>query len=64
MRLFTLPKYGVLPESILTDLSVKAPNFYRWGQAVSKHPSVLSIYDEEKIAEGTKQRAAKLRAAA
>ncbi|XXG95163.1 hypothetical protein Hte_001423 [Hypoxylon texense] len=64
VRLFTLPKYGILPESLLTDLSVKAPNFYRWGQAVSKHPSVLSIYDEEKVAEGTKQRAAKLRAAA
>ncbi|KAI6087705.1 glutathione S-transferase domain-containing protein [Hypoxylon rubiginosum] len=63
VRLFTLPKYGVLPEHILTDLSAKAPNFYRWGEAVSKHPSVLGIYDEELMAAKTKERAAKLRAA-
>ncbi|KAI2464268.1 glutathione S-transferase domain-containing protein [Annulohypoxylon bovei var. microspora] len=63
VRLFTLPKYGILPEHILSDLSVKAPNFYRWGQAVSKHPSVVGIYDEKVMAEKTKQRLAKLRAA-
>ncbi|KAI0378837.1 glutathione S-transferase domain-containing protein [Hypomontagnella monticulosa] len=63
VRLFTLPKHGLIPESILSDLSVKAPNFYRWGQAVSKHPSVTGIYDEEAIAAGTKERLAKLRAA-
>ncbi|KAL7629805.1 hypothetical protein AAE478_001328 [Parahypoxylon ruwenzoriense] len=63
IRLFTLPKYGILPERILDDLSVKAPNFYRWGQAVSKHPSVTGIYDEENIAARTKDRLAKLRAA-
>ncbi|KAI1775801.1 glutathione S-transferase domain-containing protein [Hypoxylon cercidicola] len=63
VRLFTLPKYGVLPEIILSDLSAKAPNFYRWGEAVSKHPSVLGIYDEKVMAAWTKERAAKLRAA-
>ncbi|KAI1134774.1 glutathione S-transferase domain-containing protein [Hypoxylon sp. FL0543] len=63
VRLFTLPKHGVLPEHILSDLSAKAPNFYRWGKAVSKHPSVLGIYDEEKIAARTKERLAKARAA-
>ncbi|KAI1413876.1 glutathione S-transferase domain-containing protein [Hypoxylon sp. FL1857] len=62
VRLFTLPKHGILPEHILSDLSAKAPNFYRWGQAVSKHPSVLGIYDEEKIAARTKERLAKARA--
>ncbi|KAI1092180.1 glutathione S-transferase domain-containing protein [Rostrohypoxylon terebratum] len=63
VRLFTLPKYGLFPEHILSDLSTKAPNFYKWGQAVSKHPSVLVIYDEKVIAERSKERVAKLRAA-
>ncbi|XDG09834.1 hypothetical protein ABKA04_009449 [Annulohypoxylon sp. FPYF3050] len=63
VRLFTLPKYGLFPERILDDLSTKAPNFYKWGQAVSKHPSVLVIYDEKVIAERSKERLAKLRAA-
>ncbi|KAI1373329.1 glutathione S-transferase domain-containing protein [Hypoxylon crocopeplum] len=63
LRLFTLPKHDILPEHILSDLSAKAPNFYRWGQAVSTHPSVTSIYDEELIAARTKERVAKLRAA-
>ncbi|KAI0880524.1 glutathione S-transferase domain-containing protein [Annulohypoxylon maeteangense] len=63
VRLFTLPRHGLFPEHILGDLSTRAPNFYRWGQAVSKHPSVLVIYDEEVIAARTKERLAKLRAA-
>ncbi|KAI1206094.1 glutathione S-transferase domain-containing protein [Annulohypoxylon truncatum] len=63
VRLFTLPKYGLFPEHILTDLSTKAPYFYRWGQAVSKHPSVLVIYDEKVMAAKTRERLAKLRAA-
>ncbi|KAI0846661.1 glutathione S-transferase domain-containing protein [Daldinia vernicosa] len=63
VRLFTLPKHGILPEHILTDISAKAPNFYKWGQAVSKHPSVIGIYNEEDIAKSTKERVAKLRAA-
>ncbi|KAI1800800.1 thioredoxin-like protein [Daldinia bambusicola] len=63
IRLFTLPKYGILPAHILTDISAKAPNFYKWGQAVSKHPSVAGIYNEEEIAASTKERLAKLRAA-
>ncbi|KAI0008067.1 glutathione S-transferase domain-containing protein [Xylariaceae sp. FL0662B] len=63
VRIFTLPKYGLLPERVISDLSNKAPNFYRWGLAVSNHPSVTGIYDVEKIAERTKARLAKLRAA-
>ncbi|KAI1451763.1 glutathione S-transferase domain-containing protein [Annulohypoxylon moriforme] len=63
VRLFTLSKYGLFPEHILSDLSTRAPNFYRWGQAVSKHPSVLGIYDEKEIAARTKERLAKLREA-
>ncbi|KAI1473885.1 thioredoxin-like protein [Daldinia eschscholtzii] len=63
VRLFTLPKYDILPAHILTDISAKAPNFYKWGQAVSKHPSVTGIYNEEDIVASAKERLAKLRAA-
>ncbi|KAI2776299.1 glutathione S-transferase domain-containing protein [Daldinia loculata] len=63
IRLFTLPKHGILPAHILTDISAKAPNFYKWGEAVSKHPSVTGIYNEEDIVKSTKERLAKLRAA-
>ncbi|KAF3065958.1 glutathione S-transferase domain-containing protein [Daldinia childiae] len=63
IRLFTLPKHGILPAHILTDISSKAPNFYKWGEAVSKHPSVTGIYNEEDIVKSTKERLAKLRAA-
>ncbi|CAJ2512461.1 Uu.00g054760.m01.CDS01 [Anthostomella pinea] len=56
VRLFTFPKYGLIPRSVLDELSIKAPNFYRWGEAVSKHPSVTGIFDEAVIAERTKQR--------
>ncbi|KAI0134880.1 glutathione S-transferase domain-containing protein [Daldinia grandis] len=63
IRLFTLPKHGILPAHILTDISTKAPNFYKWGEAVSKHPSVTGIYNEEDIVKSTKERLAKIRAA-
>ncbi|KAI5861531.1 glutathione S-transferase domain-containing protein [Durotheca rogersii] len=62
LRLLTLPKHGLLPESIISDLAARAPNFSRWGEVVAKHPSVTGIYDEEKIAAGTKARIEKLRA--
>ncbi|KAI1383733.1 glutathione S-transferase domain-containing protein [Hypoxylon trugodes] len=64
LRLFTLPKHGVVPEHILTDLSTKAPNFYRWVEAVSKHPSVTGIYNEEAVVAWAKKRAALARASA
>lgn len=64
IRLYASSKHGILPESIRGDLAAKAPNFDKWAQAVIKHPSVLSIWDEEKIIEGTKVRIAKLRAQA
>ncbi|KAI2605642.1 glutathione S-transferase domain-containing protein [Hypoxylon sp. NC1633] len=56
LRLFTLPKHGILPEHILSDLLAKAPNFYQWGNAVSKHASVTGIYNEDRVAARTKER--------
>ncbi|KAI1097180.1 glutathione S-transferase domain-containing protein [Jackrogersella minutella] len=63
VRAFTYPKHGLVPEHVLTDLSTRAPNFYRWGQAVSRHPSVLAIFDEESLVVKEKERMAKRRAA-
>lgn len=64
IRLTSLAGAGVYPASLTQSLADKAPNFTKWAAAVSKHPSVTKIYDEEKIVEGTKARVAKLRAAA
>ncbi|KAI8623421.1 thioredoxin-like protein [Xylariaceae sp. FL1651] len=58
VRLWTWPKYGLIPQSLLSDLSAKAPNFSRWAEAVSKHPSVTGIFDAEGTAQRTKQRLA------
>ncbi|KAI1631522.1 thioredoxin-like protein [Biscogniauxia mediterranea] len=56
IRLWSFPKYGLLPKGLLNDFETKAPNFYRWATAVSQHPSVTGIYNEKAIAEGTKKR--------
>ncbi|KAF7555827.1 hypothetical protein G7Z17_g1936 [Cylindrodendrum hubeiense] len=62
LRIFSLSKAGVIPESIAKELPDAAPRFYQWAQAVIQQPAVLSIYNEEKIVESTKNRVAKLRA--
>ncbi|KAJ4185809.1 hypothetical protein NW767_003197 [Fusarium falciforme] len=64
IRFFTLSKHGLVPASFLSALEKEAPNFYKWAQAVNKHPSVLSIYNEDVIVDGTKKRIAKLKAQA
>ncbi|KAI3319566.1 thioredoxin-like protein [Xylariaceae sp. AK1471] len=56
IRLTTWPKYGLFPENLFKEISAKAPNFIRWAEAVSKHPSVNGIFDEESTALRTKQR--------
>ncbi|KAJ8121972.1 hypothetical protein ONZ43_g1711 [Nemania bipapillata] len=56
IRLWTWPKYGLVPQSLIDELSVKAPNFTRWAEAVATHPSVSGIFDEKGTALRTKQR--------
>ncbi|KXX78462.1 Glutathione S-transferase [Madurella mycetomatis] len=63
IRLNAFVKAGVFPSSLYASLPEKAPNFVKWLENVSTHPSVTSIYDEEKIIESIKARIAKLRAA-
>ncbi|KAI1500329.1 thioredoxin-like protein [Biscogniauxia marginata] len=60
-RLWSWPKYGLLPQGLINDLQTKTPNFYRWGDVVRQHPSVISIYDEKLVAERTKKRLAATR---
>ncbi|KAK2630616.1 hypothetical protein QTJ16_001436 [Diplocarpon rosae] len=53
----------LLPSSILTGLAARAPAFWRWAHAVIAEKSVNSIWDEQKVVEGTAARIAKMAAA-
>jgi glutathione S-transferase len=63
IRLVTLTKAGVYPSKLGSSIAERAPNFWTWAQNVAAHPSVTSIYDEERIISSTKARMAKARAA-
>ncbi|KAM5349090.1 hypothetical protein ACJ41O_008913 [Fusarium nematophilum] len=64
LRLFSFSKHGLVHKSFLERLEKDAPNFHKWAQEVIKNPSVISIYNEDLIVEGTKSRIAKLKAQA
>ncbi|KAI1276811.1 glutathione S-transferase domain-containing protein [Xylaria sp. FL0933] len=59
IRLWAWPRYGLVPQKLIDQLSAKAPNFTRWAEAVAKHPSVSGIFDAEGTALRTKQRLGK-----
>ncbi|KAF5628883.1 glutathione S-transferase [Fusarium sp. NRRL 52700] len=59
IRLLTSVKHGFLPANLTSRLEQETPNFYKWAQVVSKHPSVVKIYNEDLIVEGTKRVKAK-----
>lgn len=62
IRLVTLTPLGVYPETLTAALAERAPAFWRWAQAAAAHPSVISIFDAEKLAPRLKERFAKIRA--
>ena len=62
IRLITLTPLGVYPEALTAALPERAPAFWRWAQATAANPSVISIFDAEKLAPRLKERFAKLRA--
>lgn len=64
LRVYALPRHGIVSSAILDDLATRAPNFDKWAKEVIKHPSVRSIWDEEKIISGTKAWIAKMKASA
>jgi glutathione S-transferase len=64
LRVLSFPKYeSLLPASVLKNLEAKAPNFYKWANAVVKEDSVTYVWDEKKVAEGTVARFVKANAA-
>jgi len=64
IRLVSLSKAGLYPNNLSSSIAEKAPNFWKWAEAVAKHPSVTGIYDEEAIIASTKKRIAKAQAVA
>lgn len=62
IRLVTLTKAGIYPVKPGGSIAERAPNFWKWAEKVAAHPSVTSIYDEERIISSTKARIAKARA--
>ncbi|KAF2773379.1 thioredoxin-like protein [Teratosphaeria nubilosa] len=49
----------LLPKSFVEELNY-LPNFSKWANAVVKHKSVLTIYDEQAVVQGTKDRLKKM----
>ncbi|KAG5657417.1 hypothetical protein KAF25_005981 [Fusarium avenaceum] len=64
IRLLSLSKHGALPTNLVSRLEHETPNFYRWAQAIGNNASVLKIYDEDQIVQGTKKKRAQLQAQA
>jgi glutathione S-transferase len=62
IRLVSLSKAGLYPSKLSSSIAERAPNFWKWAEAVAAHPSVTSIYNEEKVIASTKARIAKARA--
>ncbi|KAJ5952326.1 uncharacterized protein N7479_010739 [Penicillium vulpinum] len=57
IRAYILPKHGLLPETLLSDLAAQAPNFDKWANELITHPSVNGgIWDEEKIVANIRRR--------
>ncbi|KAK7941135.1 uncharacterized protein PG986_013522 [Apiospora aurea] len=47
IRAVTLSKHGVYPTSLNRQIEDKAPNFHKWAIAVSNHPSITAVFDEQ-----------------
>ena len=57
LRVLTLPKYEqLLPSFVPKALEDRAPNFWRWAQAVVAEESVTAIWDEELVVRRTLER--------
>jgi glutathione S-transferase len=62
LRLISLARAGVYPAGLSASIAERAPNFWRWAEKVAAHPSVTSIYNEERVIASTKARIARARA--
>lgn len=63
IRIYALAKSDVLPDSVFSGLNA-FPNFSKWASEVIKQDSVLEIWDEQKIVEGSKKRFERIKAQA
>lgn len=61
IRLLTLSKAGIYPSKLSSCIAERGPNFWKWAETVTAHPSVTSIFNEEKIIASAKARIAKAR---
>lgn len=64
IRLNTLAHTDIYPAQLWPAIEKRAPRFAKWVKAVSAHPSVTSIYDENLIIANARARFAKAQAAA
>jgi glutathione S-transferase len=61
LRVLSFPQHGLLPSTLTTSLQEKAPKFWLWASKVVKEEGVTYIWDEKKVAEGTKTRIAAMK---
>ncbi|KAF3769317.1 thioredoxin-like protein [Cryphonectria parasitica EP155] len=64
IRAVILSKHGVYPASLNRRAQEEAPRFFKWASAVSRHPSITSIFDEEVIIARSVAKRARMRKAA
>ncbi|KAI9733832.1 MAG: hypothetical protein M1818_007099 [Claussenomyces sp. TS43310] len=62
LRLLDFSKYGLLSTDTAQQLEAKAPNTYKWAQAVAANSSVNHIWKAQDSAEGMKAKLAKIAA--
>lgn len=63
IRMFSYAKGGLYSSALIDSFGSKAPNFYKWANAVAVHPSVTNIYNEDDVISHAKARLSKARAA-
>jgi glutathione S-transferase len=62
VRWFSVSEDGEVISKTLAEKLNKLPNFAKWAKAVRERKSVLTIYDEKAVVEGTKSRIERMRA--
>ncbi|KAH8199939.1 hypothetical protein TruAng_005878 [Truncatella angustata] len=64
VRALALSRNGVYPTSLNKHIAEGAPNFHNWATAVSRHPSITAVFDEEVIVQRSWNKRARMRKAA
>lgn len=64
IRAVTLSRHGVYPESLNRLVQEKTPNFHQWALAVSSHPSITAVFNEDEIVARSVAKRGRMRKAA